>query len=127
MDPNFSGSALQCVSGYPLLRVTGDVHEGLEIIQTERGAVVPGTGLILEQRREGRCEERSVLAHVLPHRRLDVSTSQRRCLSFGRDVGRHDQCRWSSESFTVLRFSSRGRRSWWGYRSDRDCLWRKDC
>ena len=39
----------------------------------------------------------------------------------------HDVCRWISGSFTVPRCLSRGHRDWWGYRSDRDCLGRKDC
>ncbi len=50
---------------------------------------MPGTGLILERSGEGRGEERSVLAQILPDRRLDVATSQRRCRSFGLLVGRH--------------------------------------
>lgn len=35
-----------------------DIHEGLEVVETERGAVAPGTGLILERSGEGRCKER---------------------------------------------------------------------
>jgi len=73
----------------PLLRLKGDIHQGLEIVKTERGAVVPGTSLILERARKGRCEERALLADVLPDRRLDVPTSQRGGRSFGLLVGRH--------------------------------------
>jgi hypothetical protein len=63
------------MSGGRLLPLEGDVHERLEVIQPERGAVVPGTGLILEWTRKGRGEERSVFAPfcqivalMLPHR-----------------------------------------------------------
>ena len=45
--------------------------------------------MILKRPGEGRGEEWSVLAHVLPDRRLDVRASQRRCRSLGLLVGRH--------------------------------------
>ena len=70
------------MSGDPLFGLKGDIHERLEVVETERSAIAPGTGLILERSGEGRGEERSVLAHVLPDRRLDVPTSQRGCRSF---------------------------------------------
>jgi len=76
-------SALQFVSGDPLLRLKGDIHERLQVIETERGAVVPGTGLILKRARKGRGEEWSVLAHILPDRRFDVAASERGRRSFG--------------------------------------------
>ena len=76
-------SALQGMSVDPLLRLKGDIHEGLQVVETERGAVVPGTGLILERARKGRREERSLLTDVLPDRGLDVAASQRRRRSFG--------------------------------------------
>ena len=84
-----STSALQCVSGHPFLCLKGDVHERLQVAETERGAVAPGAGLILERPGEGRCEERPLLADVLPDRGLDVATSQRGRRSFGLLVGRH--------------------------------------
>lgn len=36
-----------------------DIHERLQVIETERDAVVPGTGLILERAGKGRPEERA--------------------------------------------------------------------
>jgi hypothetical protein len=65
------------VSGHPLLCLKGDIHEGLEVVETERSAVVPGTGLILEWARKRRCEERTILSDVLSDRVLNVPTSQR--------------------------------------------------
>ena len=65
------------MSGDPLLCLKGDIHERLEVTETERGAVAPGAGLILEGSGEGRREERALLTDVLPDRRLDVPTSQR--------------------------------------------------
>ncbi len=62
-------SALQCVSGHPLLR--------LEVIESEGATVAPGPELILEWPRESRCEERALLTDILPDRGLDVATSQR--------------------------------------------------
>ncbi len=55
----------------------------LQVVETERSAVLPFTGLILERPGEGRGEERSLLAGVLPDRRLDVPTSQCVCRLFG--------------------------------------------
>ena len=77
------------MSGDPLLRLTHDIHERLQVVEPERGAVVPGIGLILEWPGEGRREERPLLAGVLPNCRLDVSTSQRGRRSIGSVVGRH--------------------------------------
>ena len=71
------------MSGHPLLGLKCDIHERLQVAKTERGAIAPGTGLILEWPREGRGEERALLADILPDRRLDVPTSQRRRRSFG--------------------------------------------
>lgn len=41
---------VQLLSSDSLLRLKGDIHEDLEVIETERGAVAPGTGLIDDQR-----------------------------------------------------------------------------
>ena len=71
------------MSSDPLLRFKGNVHEGLEVVEIERGPVVPGAGLILERSGKGRREERAFLANVLSDRRFDVPTSQRGCRSFG--------------------------------------------
>lgn len=71
------------MSSDPLLRVNGDIHERLEVTQTERGPMAPGAGLILEWPRKGRGEERALLTHILPDRRLDAATSQGRGRSFG--------------------------------------------
>jgi hypothetical protein len=43
-------SALQRVSSYPLLRLKGDTHERLQVVETERGPVGSGAGLILKVR-----------------------------------------------------------------------------
>lgn len=64
------------MSGYALIRFTGGIHQDLEVIETERGTVAPGAGLILEWARKGCYEELSLLAHILPDRRFDVPTSQ---------------------------------------------------
>lgn len=42
----------QGMSGDSLLRHKGDIHDGLEVIETERGTVAPGAGLILERSRK---------------------------------------------------------------------------
>ncbi len=54
------------MSGDPLLRLTGDIPERLNLIEAESNAVAPGTGLIFERSREGRHEERTLLADILP-------------------------------------------------------------
>ena len=77
------------MSGHPLLRLKGHIHEGLQVVETERRAVAPGAGLIFEWARKGRGEERAVLADVLPDRGLDVPTSQCGRWSFRLLVGRH--------------------------------------
>lgn len=64
------------MSGHPVLGLTGHGNERLKVIETEGCPVAPFPRLILERSREGRCEERSLLAGVLPDRRLDVPTSQ---------------------------------------------------
>ena len=77
------------MSGDPLLRLTGDIHDRFQVVETQRCAIAPRTGLILEWVRKGRREERAFLVHILPDRGLDVATSQRRGRSFGRVVGRY--------------------------------------
>jgi len=67
----------------PLLCLKGHIHERLEVVETERSALVPGAGLILERTGEGRREEGALLTDVLPDRRLNVAASQRRRRSFG--------------------------------------------
>ena len=49
-------------------------------------AIAPCAGLILERPSEGRCEERSLLADILPDRGLDIAAAQ--CVS-GFFVGSH--------------------------------------
>jgi hypothetical protein len=68
---------LQDVSGDPLLGLTRNADKGLKVIETERGPIAPLPGLILERPREGRCEERTLLADILPDGRFDVAASQR--------------------------------------------------
>ena len=65
------------MSGNPLMCLTRDSDKGFEVIETERSPVAPCAGLILERAREGRCEERSLLADILPDRRFDITASQR--------------------------------------------------
>ena len=77
------GVGVPFLRGDPLFGLKGDIHEGLEVVETERGAVMPGTGLILEWPRGGRCEEWSVLTDVLPGRGFDVAAAQRGRWSFG--------------------------------------------
>jgi hypothetical protein len=81
-DPTLDDPTLD-LSGHSLLRLGGDIQERLQIIETERGAVAPGTGPILERAGKGRCEERSLLPDVRPDRGLDVPTSQCGRWSFG--------------------------------------------
>jgi hypothetical protein len=59
-------SGLEGVSGNPLLGLTCDGGKGLKVIETERSPIAPFTGLILKRTGEGRCEERTLLAGVLP-------------------------------------------------------------
>ena len=80
---------LQDMSGHPQLGLKGDIHQRLQVVEAARGAVAPGAGSILEWPRKGRCEERSLLADILPDRRLAVATSQRGRRSLGLLVGRH--------------------------------------
>lgn len=42
-------------SGDPLLHLKGDIHQRLQVIEAERGAVTPRTGLIFERPGEGPC------------------------------------------------------------------------
>ena len=64
------------MSGYPLLGITHDSDKGFEVIETERSPIAPCAGLILERAGEGRREEGTLLAGVLPDRRLDVAATQ---------------------------------------------------
>jgi hypothetical protein len=50
--------------------------ERVQVIETEGRTISPFADLILEGPGEGRCEKRSLLAGVLPDRRLDVAASQ---------------------------------------------------
>ncbi len=72
-----SRSALQGMSGNPLFGVTRNGDKRLKVIETERGPIAPLPRLILERPREGRCEERTLLADILPDGRFDVAASQR--------------------------------------------------
>ena len=65
------------MSGDPLLGTTLDGDKRLKVIETERSAIAPCAGLILEWAREGRCEERTILAAILPDRGFDVAATQR--------------------------------------------------
>jgi hypothetical protein len=64
------------MSSNPLLGITRDSEKGIEVIETERSPIVPGPGLIFERPSEGRCEERTLLADILPDGRFDVAASQ---------------------------------------------------
>jgi hypothetical protein len=70
-------STFEGVSGDPLLGLTRDGDKGFEVIETERSPIAPSAGLVLEWAGEGRCEERAVLACILPDRGFDVAASQR--------------------------------------------------
>ena len=74
------------MSGNPLLGVTRDSDKGFKVIETELSPIAPRAGLVLERAREGRREERTFLAAILPDRRFDVAASQRVCGLF---VGSH--------------------------------------
>jgi len=65
------------MSRHPLLGRTRNGEQRLKVIEAERGAVAPFPGLILEWPGEGRREERTLVAGVLPNRRFDVAASQR--------------------------------------------------
>ena len=71
------------MSSDPLLGLKRHIHQCLKVIETERGAVAPPPGLILERSRERRGEEGTLLAGILPDRCLDVAASQRIRRSFG--------------------------------------------
>ena len=53
------------MSGDPLLCFIRDSQHCLEVIETKRGSVAPGVGLILERPGEGRCEEWAFLTTML--------------------------------------------------------------
>jgi len=54
-----------------------DSEQGIKVIETERDSIAPLPGLILEWAREGFCEERTLLAGILPDGDSDVDASQR--------------------------------------------------
>ena len=65
----FPGMKLNaCVSEDPLFGLTRDGEQGLKVIETERGPITPRARLVFEWPREGHCEERIVLAAILPDR-----------------------------------------------------------
>ncbi len=66
----------------PLAHIKGNIRGCLVVVKTKQDPIVPGTGLILEWSGEGRGEERPLFTHILPDRRLDVATLQRRHQSF---------------------------------------------
>ncbi len=59
------------MSGNPLLGLTGYREQRLKVSETERASIAPYPSLILEWAGEGRCEERTFLADILPDRRLE--------------------------------------------------------
>lgn len=75
-----SRSPLEGLSGHPFLGLTGHGEQGLQglqVMEPERGAVTPGAGLVLERAGKGRREEGTLLARVLPDRRLDAAAAGR--------------------------------------------------
>ena len=78
---------LHSVSRHPLLSLTRDGEKRLKVIETERGAIAPFPRLILEWAGEGRCEERTFLADILPDRRLDGAASCSRARKMLRSSG----------------------------------------
>jgi hypothetical protein len=48
--PNESAQRFRTRAGHPLLCLKRDIHERLKVAETERGAITPFTGLILEGR-----------------------------------------------------------------------------
>ena len=72
-----SSSAFQRVIGDPLFGRTRDGDQIFEVIETERSPITPHAGLILEWAGEGRREERTLLAAILPDRGPDVAATQR--------------------------------------------------
>jgi len=74
------------MSGNPLLRFMSDSDQSLKVIETKGSAVAPCARLILEWPGEGRREERSFLADILPNCGLDVAASERLSWFF---VGSH--------------------------------------
>lgn len=82
-------SALSRMSRDPLLGLTGDGQERLQVVKTKGTSVSPLPGLIPEGTRESRREERPILALVLPDRPFDVAASQRVRRLFGLFVGNH--------------------------------------
>ena len=94
------------MSGNPLLGLTRKADKGLNVIEAEGGPIAPRSGLILERPTEGRCEERTILAAILPDRRLDVAASQRVRWFV---VGSHFRCSEGLASVCFLRPDCRGR------------------
>lgn len=70
-------ASLSALSNHSLFCLTGEIHQHLQVIESEQSTVVPGSGLILERTREGPQAEWALLAHSLPDRRLAVAPSQR--------------------------------------------------
>jgi hypothetical protein len=64
------------MSGDPLLGLKCDGDKRLKVIETERGLIAPRPGLILEWAGEGRREDRTLLADVLPNRGFEVATPE---------------------------------------------------
>lgn len=63
---------------YPLLCLKGDIHERFQCSETERGAVVPGSGLFLERALKNVVAKNrpfsltffQIVALMFPHRNL---------------------------------------------------------
>jgi hypothetical protein len=75
------------MSGDPLFCFICNGEQCIEVIETVRSAVAPCAGLILEWPGEGRCEERSLFAVILPDRGLDIAAAKR--VSWFLVVGSH--------------------------------------
>ena len=65
------------MNGNLVLRLADAGEKGLKVIETERSPITPRAGLILEWAGEGRREERTLLAAILPDRGSDVAATQR--------------------------------------------------
>ena len=63
-----NGSAFHRISRHPVLGLTSQGNERLQVIEAERGAVAPHPGLILEWSGECRGEEGALLAGILSDR-----------------------------------------------------------
>jgi hypothetical protein len=65
-----NGSAFHRISRHPVLGLTSQGNERLQVVKTERSAVAPHPGLILEWPGECRGEEGALLAGILSDRHL---------------------------------------------------------